>query len=84
MKEGNDQIAEWLETERQEREKQKEDIYTHYELNLKALDERKLTFNEKVTGDFEKREQGMRKEVNDRFDEQNEIIEDLSEVIGVF
>ena len=84
MKEGNEQIAEWLEQERQEREKQKEELYTHYEMSLKALDERKTKFTEETKADFDKKEEGIRKEVNDRFDEQNEIIEDLSEVIGVF
>jgi len=34
--------------------------------------------------DFEQKQNDIRNEVDNRFDEQNEIIEDLSQVISVF
>ena len=84
MEMGNDQIADWLGQERKEREKQKKDLFDHFHKNLKSLDLRKGDFSKMILGDFESKEERIRKEVTSRFEEQNEIIEDLSEVICVF
>jgi len=49
MTDGNTKIDEWLEQERNEREKQKNDLYKFLDECIKKLDNRMTSFNDHTT-----------------------------------
>ena len=64
MQDGNIKIAEWLEQERSEREKQKSDLYNFLDECIKNLDNRMLTFKNKTQETFDSLECDQLKEIN--------------------
>ena len=83
MADGNQQIVEMMDQEREEWNKQIADMKI-IDNHIEGIDKRMKEFTTKTKKDFEDMESDMMKEMTSRFDHQNEVIDDIREVITTF
>ena len=64
MQEGNQKIAEWLEQERSEREKQKTELQKHLQECIAKLDQRMKDFSQSTINKFDMLQGDTMKEID--------------------